>query len=220
MRNCKLKEKIDDYLLNRLSEEEKDRFEEHYFNCSSCFETLVERDELISVIKSRGSTLFKDEYVAQSAKGETWLEKVSSFLTPGQWATVGVAALLFVIVTFAILPLFKPSSTQFFINEDRVRGGSITLISPIWESDTVPPKFEWKKLGEDVEYKIYIYNNGDVLWKYRTKENFLVLPQEVKAMLASGEKYSWQVKGFSPDGSLISVSSRVQFKINYPPKTK
>jgi hypothetical protein len=28
-----------------------------------------------------------------------------------------------------------------------------------------------------------------------------------------GEKYSWQVKAFAPDGTLIAVSSRVQFKI-------
>lgn len=215
MRKCKFKEMIDSYLLNRLPEEEKNKFEEHYFNCHSCFETMVERDELISIIKSRGQSIFKDEYVSEEAKGETWSEKISSFLTPRQWATVAASALIITVIILAFLPkLFKPSPPQFFINEDRVRGESITLISPVWESETVPSMFKWKKFGEDTEYKIYIYDNGFILWQNRTKENFIVLPKDVREVIASGEIYSWQVKAFSPEGTLISVSSRVQFKIS------
>ena len=32
--------------------------------------------------------------------------------------------------------------------------------------------------------------------------------------MTAGKKYSWQVKAFSPQGTLIAVSSRVQFTIN------
>lgn len=216
MRKCKFADLIDDYLLNRLAGENKEKFEEHYFNCHYCFEKTMERDELISVIKSKGDIIFKDEYVAEEAKGETWLEKITSFLTPKQWAMVTVSACLFFVILFGVIPNLKTSSPQFFINEDLVRGASITLISPVFETQTVPSQFEWKKLGEDLEYKIYIYDNGDVLWKETTKENFIVLPGEIKNLLTSGEKYSWQVKAFSPEGVLVSVSSRVQFKINKP----
>lgn len=215
MKNCKFQDLIDDYLLNRLSEDKRGSFEEHYFNCPSCFEKMVEREELISVIKSKGNLIFQqDEYVVQEAKGETWLEKITSFLTPGQWATVAVSVCLLLIVIFGVIPSLKTTSPQFFINEDMVRGGSITLISPVFETHMVPSQFEWKKAGEDVEYRIYIYDNGNVLWNTTTKENFVVLPEEIKKLLTSGEKYSWQVKAFSPEGILISVSSRVQFKIN------
>ena len=122
------------------------------------------------------------------------------------------ACLIFVIV-FGVIPNIKTTSPQFFINEDMVRGGSITLISPVFETHIFPSQFEWKKLGENIEYKIYIYDNGNVLWQETTKENFIVLPEKIKKLL-SGEKYSWQVKAFSPEGTLISVSSKVQFKIN------
>ncbi len=216
MRNCKFEEMIDEYLLNRLTEDEKNTFEEHYFNCPSCFEKMAERDELVAAIKYKGQEIFKDEYVAEAAKGETWWEKVTSFLTPRQWTTVAVSAALIAVIVFGILPMLKPTSPQFFINEDAVRGAKITLISPIWKSETVPSKFEWKTMGEDVEYKIYIYDNGNVVWDDTTKENFIILPENIKKTLASGQKYSWQVKAFSAEGTLISVSSRVEFKIHNP----
>jgi hypothetical protein len=216
MRNCKFEETIDNYLFNRLTKDEKNKFEEHYFDCPSCFEKMVERDELIAVIKYKGQEIFKDEYVAEAAKGETWWEKISAFLTPKQWTTVAVSAAFIAVIVFGVLPMLKPTSPQFFINDDEVRGGQITLISPIWESEKVPSKFEWKKMGEDVEYKIYIYDNGDAMWSGTTTENFISLPENIKKTLASGEKYSWQVKAFSTEGTLISVSSRVQFKINNP----
>jgi len=79
---------------------------------------------------------------------------------------------------------------------------------------TVQSKFEWVKLDrEDVEYKVYIYNNGDMLWSETTKENFIVLPEKVKLLMTAGEKFSWQVKAFSPEGTIISISGKVQFKI-------
>ncbi len=216
MRNCKFKEMIDKYLLNRLTEDEKNTFEEHYFNCPSCFEKMVERDELVAAIKYKGQEIFKDEYVAEAAKGETWWEKVTSFLTPKQWTTAAVSAALIAVIVFGVLPMLKPTAPQFYINDDAVRGGKITLISPIWESETVPSKFEWKKMGEDVEYKIYIYDNGNVVWEQPTVENFIILPENIKKSLASGQKYSWQVKAFSAEGTLISVSSRVEFKVHNP----
>lgn len=216
MRNCKFEVMIDDYLLKRLSEDEKDKFEEHYFNCSSCFEKLVERDELVSIIKSKGDEIFKDEYVSVAARGETWFEKATSFLTPGRLAAAAVSAAILLFVVFGVLPMLKPTAPQFFINEDAVRGGSITLISPVFEAQTIPSHFEWKALGKDVEYKIYIFDNGNKLWETTTKETSVDLPENIKKTMTSGEKYSWQVKAFSPEGTLISMSSKVQFKINHP----
>lgn len=214
MRNCKFEGIIDEYLMNRLTDDKKNEFEEHYFNCSFCFEKMVERDELIAAIKYKGQEIFKDESLTEAIKGETSWGKIAAFLSPKQWATVAVSAALIAVLVFGGLFMLKPTSPQFFINEDAVRGGKITLISPIWESETVPSKFEWKKMGDDVVYKIYIYDNGDTVWNETTKDNFIGLPENIKKTLASGEKYSWQVKAFSPEGTLISVSSRVQFKIN------
>lgn len=214
MRICKFEYLIDDYLLGKLSEDKRAEFEEHYFNCPLCFEKTVQRDELISVIKTKGSSIFQDIQVPKEAKRPSVFESVYAFLTPREWATAAVSAALLLIVVFGVLPNIKATSPVFYINEERVRGPSITLISPVIEDmKVIPSKFRWQGLGEDVEYKIYIYNDN-LLWSGTTKENFIVLSEEVKKLMISGEKYSWQVKAFSLEGILISVSSRVHFNIS------
>jgi len=87
------------------------------------------------------------------------------------------------------------------------------LISPVIDIRTVPTKFEWKDSGEDVEYKIYIYDDGEKLWATTTRDNFIVLPEKIRKRMTLGEKYSWEVKAFSPEGTLIAISSKVHFKI-------
>lgn len=214
MRICKFEYLIDDYLLGKLSEDKRAEFEEHYFNCPLCFEKTVQRDELISVIKTKGSSIFQDIQVPKEAKRPSVFESIYAFLTPREWATAAVSAALLLIVVFGVLPNIKATSPDFYINEDRVRGPSITLISPVIEDmKVIPSQFRWQGLREDVEYKIYIYNDN-LLWSGTTKENFIVLSEEVKKLMISGEKYSWQVKAFSPEGILISVSSRVHFNIS------
>jgi len=216
MRICKFEYLIDDYLLSRLSEDKRAEFEEHYFNCPLCFEKTVQRDELISVVKTQGSSIFQDILVPKEAKRPSVFETIYAFLTPREWATAAVSAALLLIVVFGVLPNIKATSPDFYINEDRVRGPSITLISPVIEDmKAIPSQFRWRGLlGEDVEYKIYLYNH-DLLWSSTTKENFIILPEEVKKLMISGEKYSWQVKAFSPEGALISVSSKVHFYITH-----
>ena len=57
MRSCPWENQIDDFLLNRLEEPERARFEEHYFNCAACFEALAERDLLVRAVKAAGATV-------------------------------------------------------------------------------------------------------------------------------------------------------------------
>lgn len=213
MKKCKFEELIDDYLMNRLAEDRKEEFEEHYFNCPQCFEKIEERDEIISVIQNKGHMIFEDEYAVGAAE-VGWFDKVASFLTPKQWAFATISSAILLVVVFGVIPNLKTTSPQFYINEDAVRGQKIDLISPVIDVGAVPNRFEWKKSPKDVEYKIYLYSNGDLLWSDSTKENFIVLSEEIRKLITSGEKYSWQVKAFSPEGILISVSSRVQFKIS------
>jgi len=58
MNSCRFRQAIDDYLLQRLGEEEKAGFEEHFFNCRDCFEELKAREEILRVIKARGGEIF------------------------------------------------------------------------------------------------------------------------------------------------------------------
>ena len=209
MKNCKFDVLIDNYLLNRLDEDKKKEFEEHYFSCPYCFEKMVERDELISVIKYKGDMIFKDQQVTEETKGVTWTENIVSLLTPKQWATAAVSAFLLLIVfglIFYVIPSPDPMGPVFPELEGDIQRGTQIKIK------VIPAKIEWSELGEDVEYKIYIYDKSDKLWSTTTQENFIVLPEEVKKRMTLGEIYSCEVKAFSAQGTL-KASGKTQFQI-------
>ena len=213
MAECKHDELIDRYLLNRMGEGERNEFEEHYFNCASCFAKMAERDEVIGVLKRERSVFAAEERPAIETRTAAWYDRVVAFFTPKQWVLAGAAAALLVaVLTFT--PLLRNTPPEFVLNgEETVRGGSLTLISPVIDINAVPAYFEWKKLGEDVEYQVSIYN-AKLLWKTSTTDNTVSLPDDVKSRMVAGQRYSWQVKAFSKQGTLIAVSSRVQFTVN------
>lgn len=212
MKKCPFERQIDNYLLNRLEGEERDIFEEHYFNCPTCFQEVQARDEIITAIKSRGAWIFKEEAEAQTRALPTW-ERIYSFFTPRQWATVGLAAALLLVTIFGVLPQLQRSTPQFYLdNHEVVRSKALSLISPIIDVRTVPTYFQWTRLGDNVEYRIAVYNEK-LLWTATTKDNRIALPEEIKRLMTAGQKYSWQVRAFSDEGTLIAVSSRVHFQI-------
>jgi len=212
MSKCQYDQEIDNYLLDRMTESEKAKFEEHYFNCTACFEKVSERDTIVRVIKSR-EVLFAPGSAPQgAARSMGWLDRLSEAFSARKLAWAGAAALLLVAV-LTLIPLLHRTSPEFVLNgEDTVRGGSITLISPVIDIASTPAFFEWQKIGDDIEYQVSIYKNT-LLWKTTTKDNRITLPDEVRKTLTPGVNYSWRVKAFSAEGTLIAVSSRVQFKI-------
>lgn len=211
MRNCKYEELIDNYLFDRLNERERQEFEEHYFDCPNCFTKLEERETLISAIKYKGHEIFQDVEV-EKVRRVPLLEQISAFLTPKQWALATATAAILLVMSLAVVPNWKKNQPEFFVNDDLVRGGSIKLISPVITVHTIPSQFRWESLGEGLEYKIEIFNHN-LMWSATTTNNYIALPDEVKNRMISGEKYSWQVKAFSKEGTLIAVSSRVQFPV-------
>lgn len=213
MRKCTSESIIDDYLLNRLEEDEKQRYEEHYFNCSSCFQEIEARAELISAVKAKGIEIFSEAPLTPDPSKVPWATRLTGLMAPRVWTSATASVALVLILVLGILPSLKTRAPQFFVNDDLVRGDAITLISPVIDVKNVPSKFKWSSLGRDVEYKIYIYNDK-LLWTSSTQDSYIMLPNEVKEKMKAGEKYSWQVKAFSPQGSLQSISSRVHFKLN------
>jgi hypothetical protein len=214
MRKCLFEDQIDDYLLNRLGGEQKDRFEEHYFNCSSCFAKMEERQALVSTIKAKGAWLFAQDREPERKSWVPSFQNISSFFTARPLATVAVTAAVMLVAIFAVVPQLRHQTPQFVLNDNEVvRGQSLTLISPVIDVSSVPATFEWFKLDQAVDYKIYVYD-GQMLWSTKTTENKIVVPENVKEQMVGGHKYSWQVKAFSAKGTLIAVSSRVQFQIN------
>lgn len=213
MRKCKFEDMIDGYLLNRLGQKEIEIFEEHYFNCHYCFEKLQERELIIRTIKNHPEILAQESEARENFFLRLKTE-VAGMFSLRQLIMAGVTTVLLLVVIFALIPKQQIPAPNFFLtDEETVRGSSITLISPVIDMNQVPVSFEWKKLGENIEYQVSIYNN-ELLWKATTRDNHITLPEEVRARMVPGEKYSWQVKAFSADGTLIAVSSKVQFKIS------
>lgn len=214
MSKCRFEDLIDGYLLNKLDAEEAERFEEHFFNCPQCFAKLQEREEIIRVIKEFGPALIREATEAQSRLWR-WVEEAWMFLSNQKWVVVPALVGLAVIVLLIFYPFSKEKPPTFVLNgENILRGQAINLISPIIDVEQPPFSFEWKKQGENLEYKISLYNSkNELLWSSTTKETFISLPEEIRKLMKPGEKYSWQVKAFSPQGILVAVSSRVQFMI-------
>ena len=212
MKKCKYENLIDSYLFNRITEERKGEFEEHYFNCPDCFEQMQERSEMISVIKAKGNRIFQD-IREREVNRESLSGRFIALLTPKQWAIAAVSACALLLITLGVIPHLKSPVPEFMIDNQVVRGGSLDLISPVIDVQSIPSEFKWDNLGEGVEYKIYIYNS-ELLWTHTTKDNSIALPEDVKNRMEAGHHYSWEVKAFSPEGSLVAVSSRVQFKID------
>jgi hypothetical protein len=211
MKKCKFENLIDEYLFDRLDERQKETFEEHYFNCPQCFEKMEEKNEMIAVIKTKGSEIFHDVYAPQRTR-RSKLEPVLAFLTPRQWAMAAISAALILVVAIGVIPYFKTSSPEFVMNDDLVRGSSITLISPVMDNlNQIPTEFRWQSLGENIEYKLFISHQEELLWSTATTDNIVILPEKAKSLMAPGRKYSWQVKAFSPEGTLIAESIQVQF---------
>jgi len=213
MKKCKYENLIDDYLFNQLSEEKKEEFEEHYFNCFSCFSKLKERDELITLVKHEGETIFQDLIKPEKVRKSSWHEKVLASISPRQWAVAAASAALILIVVLGIIPHFKSSTPQFTIDDETVRSGSITLISPVIEVTGIPSEFLWQRAGEDLNYRIYLYDGKESLWKGNTESTSIEIPLNIRDLLKTGGTYSWQVKVFSAEGTLLYVSKKTEFRI-------
>ncbi len=206
MRKHKYEKLIDDYLLNNLNKEKEEEFEQHYFNCPSCFKKLKDREEFISIIKHTPDLFFHNLDLKNKSKKELFFKRISTFLTPRQWAAAILSPALLLIVIFYILPNIKTPSSQFSLDSNAVRGRSIAIIS-----DTAPTHLKWKSMGENIEYNISIYDNR-LIWEETISENSISLPDEVYAQMTPGVKYFWQVKAYSQEGTLIAKSSKVQLK--------
>ena len=61
---CKIKnrhELISNYLLGELPEDEVKAFEEHYFQCETCFKELKIAEDAVNLIEKDGKAIFEPE---------------------------------------------------------------------------------------------------------------------------------------------------------------
>jgi hypothetical protein len=205
MSKCRFDDHIDGYLLDRLGGTERERFEEHYFNCPSCFERLREREALIRAVRARGPALCP-------APATERRRPTLGALAP---RTLAAAAAVLVLVAAALVvaPRLRKAAPDFVLSGDgTVRGGTIEVVSPRGDLDAPPAALEWRPAGADLEFRVYLFES-DVLWTATTRDHSIALPDDVRKRLAAGGEYSWQVKAFSVQGGLAALSERIRFRV-------
>ena len=213
MSGCPPEERFDDYLLDRMEETEKEAFETHYFDCPACFERLKERDEIRHLIKSGAVFPPGEEPVFEKEeKSGIFRRPVSLSIPRPWWAWTGAAALVLAGVLI-FMPRPQGSVTEFVLDDtETLRGAAVNLLSPLGDIPGAPAAFEWRALGGEVEYQVSL-SGAEPLWKETTRETRLSLPDDVKSRLSAGVVYSWQVKAFSREGTLVAASSKAAFTI-------
>ncbi len=212
MSGCPFEDRFDDYLMERMDEKEKEAFEAHYFNCPACFDRLKERDEIRTVIKSGAVFQPGQEPVFEKEEKAGLRRRFVSLFVPRPWAWAGAAAMVLAAVLI-FMPRSQGPATEFVLDDSAIlRGASVNLLSPLGDIAGAPAAFEWRAVGGEVEYQVSL-SDTEPLWKGTTSETRLSLPDEIGSRLTAGVSYTWQVKAFSKEGTLVAASPKTVFKI-------
>jgi hypothetical protein len=201
MHSCPWENQIDDYLLKRLEESERDRFEEHYFNCAACFGALEGRDLLVRAVKAAGAPVPAAEPARRREAG-------IRILRP--WMAAAAAVLVLGIVFGP--GLFHKRAAWTPPTADTVRGGAIVAVAPRGDAPEAPAALEWKPMAEGIEYSVTLSGPG-VEWSGRTRQSNIDLPEKIRGALRPGADYRWQVKAFAPQGYFTGNSETLTFRI-------
>jgi len=216
MRKCKFEEKIDDYLLDRLSKREKDEFEKHYFNCPICSEELIFREKIFETIREKGSEIFADVILDTHKPAKiSSFNKIAYFFRSKKWALASIGILL-IILSGSFFYLYQNLTQPGFFppTGEIIRGEAITLLYPHGELKKYPKYFYWKELGGNPKYLLCIFDDkNNLIWKVKTKNNRIKLPDKIKKLIKKENFYFWEVKALSPQGAIIGKSRRGIFRI-------
>jgi hypothetical protein len=202
MRVCPERSSIDDYLLNRMDESERTGFEQHYFDCASCFQALEKRDLVLRAVKAAGSPVLAVPFESPISRGRRLFRP---------WMAAAAGALLLAGVLLGPGLLRKPA-VWIPPTNDAVRGGTIEAVAPVGGTPAAPAALEWRPLGEGVEYAVTLSGPG-VDWSGRTRETRIALPAPVRDGLRPDTDYRWQVKAFAPQGFFMGTSGPQRFRI-------
>ena len=193
---------IDDYLLGRLSAEEAECFEKHYFDCPACFQRTAERAALLEAVRQAGPA---------PAPAVRPAKKRSRIRFRLAWSAAGAAVLLAAAVFLMVPrtprpPDFPDSGTRI------VRGAPVVLIAPAGILEENPKSFSWRGVDGAAEYRITV-EGLEPVWTAETDKPSVVIPAEIAPRFLPGKTYSWTVKAYTAEGTLLAVSPAAAFSI-------
>ncbi len=208
MNRCHFEDRIDAYLLDKLDETGRAEFEEHYFNCPSCFREMELRDRVIRVVKTRDVFPRRAE-----ARLKPWPGMLRFLDSPvRRWAAAGTAAVALLAIAFIVAPRGGPAPGSIALTDsETLRGGTVRAIEPRGTLAAAPVSLAWESLGKGVDYQVTVYDGASVVWTMAAPSSPAEIPAEVRARLLPGRDYAWQVKAFSSVGTLLAASGKISF---------
>ena len=226
MRNCPSERVIDRYILGRLPEEDTREFELHYFNCLDCYERLRDREDFVGdVIRKRAELLAPPAaeagkapsggaaivappaHAAPPRAGRGWL----GLPAWAAWAAVAATVLVLVVAGGVI---WHPWGGSGAAAEDSVvRGQALAAVAPAGDVRTAPAELSWQPGAAGLEFRVELSGPG-VRWTGSAGDGARVaLPEDIRAKFERGAVYTWQVKGYAPEGTLLERSKKTTFRI-------
>lgn len=111
---CKLKnrdELISKYINGELPEEEAKVFEEHYFQCETCFNELRAAEDAVNLIERSGESAFDAGGLGNVKTG--FFERIFKSTRTKQWSMAVGTAVIIIAVLLLTLPVHEDKKTEY-----------------------------------------------------------------------------------------------------------
>jgi predicted anti-sigma-YlaC factor YlaD len=175
---------IASYLDRRMSDADRERFENHLANCPECRQAVIEAEGLLKRVRP------------------PW--RVNTI--------VAVIAAAFVLVAIDLKvqhkgDLYAPTTRAVPTND-----GGLTAYGPSGEVPLSGLRFVWSPLVGAISYRIMLVDaNSRPVWSSTATDTSIALPATVA--LRTGENYLWAVDALASDGTTHSTGLR-EFRVN------
>ena len=113
---CKIKNRhklISDYLMGELPDDDAKSFEEHYFQCETCFKELKAAEKAINLIRQEGYSILNEKKF--TANKRFFLPVLSS---PLRWGIAFTSVALLAIILFLLFQNKQETADEKIITKD------------------------------------------------------------------------------------------------------
>jgi hypothetical protein len=155
---------IDDFLLEKLSEQEADAFEVHAFGCRECLDELRVREQMIRLIKEERATLLAKNAETKSNTLTGVLKMPLGNIFPqwqNAWIYAGAAAVVLVIAFIAGQRLLKEDTANKYAAKYQESPYFESLMQQAYRSRSISVSIASPQVGENLK--------GDIVFRWDIK---------------------------------------------------
>ena len=176
---------IASYLDRRMSDVDRERFENHLAECPECRQAVIEAESLVKRVRPRwrGNTI------------------------------VALIAAVFVLVAVDLKVQHRSDlSARTTTREVRTADAGLTAYGPSGEVTRSGLRFVWSPLAGAISYKILLVDaSSQPVWSATATDTSIALPATVA--LRAGETYLWAADALASDGTTHSTGLH-EFRVN------